>query len=308
MASESGSEETDFISSMRAALPEYVVNCFLAAGYDVPEVVMSMNTCEEPDNSIDLIERYIHDHYREDAKCRFNPYSDIGKPFCFPPGHRIRIRNFVCELNQKKVDVDTRACRKRKLAASENVSSCKKGRDSTYSSESESEVSITSVSEQIRVNICKWVKKQTEEHLRNLAENKDFYIAVTHVAKEPHTLSSSIRCNACQTVIQLYQKSKAIKSLPFQISNWTRHVKQCAKLRSGIHSSYQPTLPLLLSKSSSSFSSSSHDEVSVNCSTPNSQHSDSSTESVLQESDLASNQNFVNAPLLAITQEEGLMQ
>ena len=54
-----GCEETDFFSSMRAALPEYVVNCFLAAGYDVPEVVASMNTSEEPGNSIDLIENYI---------------------------------------------------------------------------------------------------------------------------------------------------------------------------------------------------------------------------------------------------------
>ena len=106
-------------------LPEYVVNCFLAAGYDVPEVVASMNTSEEPGNSIDLIEKYIHDHHSEDPNCRFYPLSDAGKPFRFPPGHRIRIQNFVYEQKQKKI-VDIRVCRKRKVASSDNVSSCKK--------------------------------------------------------------------------------------------------------------------------------------------------------------------------------------
>ena len=147
-----GCEETDFFSSMRAALPEYVVNCFLAAGYDVPEVVASMNTSEEPGNSIDLIEKYIHDHHSEDPNCRFYPLSDAGKPFRFPPGHRIRIQNFVYEQKQKKI-VDIRVCRKRKVASSDNVSSCKKGRDSTYSSESETETTIASTLEQLRVSI-----------------------------------------------------------------------------------------------------------------------------------------------------------
>ena len=36
-------QESDVISLMKAALPEYVVNCFLAAGYDVAEVITSMD-------------------------------------------------------------------------------------------------------------------------------------------------------------------------------------------------------------------------------------------------------------------------
>ena len=188
-----GCEETDFFSSMRAALPEYVVNCFLAAGYDVPEVVASMNTSEEPGNSIDLIEKYIHDHHSEDPNCRFYPLSDAGKPFRFPPGHRIRIQNFVYEQKQKKI-VDIRVCRKRKVASSDNVSSCKKGRDSTYSSESETETTIASTLEQLRVSISKWVGERMvmcDGHCRewyhvrcvDYTGNKKWYCTnCTHVA------------------------------------------------------------------------------------------------------------------------------
>lgn len=72
MASEGGSEEMDLISLMREVLPEYVVHCFLAAGYNVPDVTTSMNISEEPGNSIDLIEKYINDQHKEDPKYRFN--------------------------------------------------------------------------------------------------------------------------------------------------------------------------------------------------------------------------------------------
>ena len=73
----------------------------------------------------------------------------------------------------------------------------KRARDSGSSSgETESEMTIGSISNQIRSNISKWVKKQTDEKFRNLQENEQFSIVVTHVVKEPCTFSSSIRCKA----------------------------------------------------------------------------------------------------------------
>ena len=44
------------IKIMRTNLPEYVVNCFVAAGFDTLEVIADMDTSGEPGNSLQLIE------------------------------------------------------------------------------------------------------------------------------------------------------------------------------------------------------------------------------------------------------------
>ena len=48
-------EEIDVKQLMRERLPSYAVNCLLAAGYDSADVICSMNTSEEPDNSFAVI-------------------------------------------------------------------------------------------------------------------------------------------------------------------------------------------------------------------------------------------------------------
>ena len=55
----SHSDKVDAVSLMKDSLPEYVVNCFLAAGYDVTEVIAAMDVSENPGNSIESIENYI---------------------------------------------------------------------------------------------------------------------------------------------------------------------------------------------------------------------------------------------------------
>ena len=47
------SDKVDAVSLMKDSLPEYVVNCFLAAGYDVTEVIAAMDISENPGNSIE---------------------------------------------------------------------------------------------------------------------------------------------------------------------------------------------------------------------------------------------------------------
>ena len=73
-------QESDVISLMKAALPEYVVNCFLAAGYDVAEVITSMDISNNPGNSIELIENYVSESYPSDPRYTNNPDSSI-KPY-----------------------------------------------------------------------------------------------------------------------------------------------------------------------------------------------------------------------------------
>ena len=43
----------DLHALMKEKLPPYVVRCFLAAGYDEADVISSMDTSENPGNSIE---------------------------------------------------------------------------------------------------------------------------------------------------------------------------------------------------------------------------------------------------------------
>ena len=60
--------EFDVLLLMKQRLPEYVVNCFLAAGFDVPEVISAMDISENPGNSITQIESFIAKRYRGDPR------------------------------------------------------------------------------------------------------------------------------------------------------------------------------------------------------------------------------------------------
>ena len=107
-----GGDKVDAVSLMKDCLPEYVVNCFLAAGYDVTEVIAAMDVSESPGNSIESIENYISERYPKDPRYSNNPDCEIycsSKPFEFPPGHKIRIRNFILELRKKMHDATQRA-------------------------------------------------------------------------------------------------------------------------------------------------------------------------------------------------------
>ena len=84
---------------MKERLPSYAVKCFLAAGYDAPDVISSMNITEESDNSIEVIEKFIDQHYRGHEEYYSNPIL-ASYPFVFPPEHKISIRNFVSEMKR----------------------------------------------------------------------------------------------------------------------------------------------------------------------------------------------------------------
>ena len=96
--SDLGGDKVDAVSLMKESLPEYVVNCFLAAGYDVTEVIAAMDVSENPGNSI---ENYISERYPKDPRYSNNPDCDTTYSSKFPPGHKIRIHNFILELRKK---------------------------------------------------------------------------------------------------------------------------------------------------------------------------------------------------------------
>lgn len=112
--SNSSKEQSDVLELMKQRLPAYVVNCLLAAGYDVIEVISNMDVSENPGNTIKEIENFIERNFPGD--CRYVPSSltpstehsqylvrdqystKLNANFKFPPGHRQRICNFVQEV------------------------------------------------------------------------------------------------------------------------------------------------------------------------------------------------------------------
>ena len=63
----------DLIKLMREdCLPSYIVNHFLAAGYDSEEIITSMNVSNRKGNSISEIEKFIEKSFPEDET---NVYS-----------------------------------------------------------------------------------------------------------------------------------------------------------------------------------------------------------------------------------------
>ena len=45
---------------MKKRLPDYIVKCLLAAGYDELDVICDMNTVETPQNCIGKVEKFVN--------------------------------------------------------------------------------------------------------------------------------------------------------------------------------------------------------------------------------------------------------
>ena len=74
------------------SLPMYVVKCFTAAGFDTIDVISKMDVSTKPGNSIEQIEQYISTEY---------PDYFASKSKKFPPGHRLRIQQFVDSVKKR---------------------------------------------------------------------------------------------------------------------------------------------------------------------------------------------------------------
>ena len=101
--------DDNVIQLMRKRLPQYVVNCCLAAGYDDQGVISTMNTSESNGNSISKIEDFIetlieknHSGGLQNMNNDLTPPTPFVRPFKFPPGHQERICKFVQEIKANK--------------------------------------------------------------------------------------------------------------------------------------------------------------------------------------------------------------
>ena len=72
------------LNLMKWKLPQYVVNCLVAAGCDNLQVISMMDVTDNPGNSIEQVEAFV---------CKEQPEHLSQRKF--PPGHRMRIQMFV---------------------------------------------------------------------------------------------------------------------------------------------------------------------------------------------------------------------
>ena len=85
------------IKIMQTNLPEYVVNCFVAAGFDTLEVIADMDTSGEPGNSLQLIEDFINNEHPGDTKFTHGTTADSTFKFsAWPPPKYCK----VCAANK----------------------------------------------------------------------------------------------------------------------------------------------------------------------------------------------------------------
>ena len=218
-------QKPDLITFMKSKLPEYVVNCFLMAGYDEEMVIADMDISENESNSISKIENYIEKRCKQnpaitrpDTLLALNP-SAKSLPFEFPPGHRIRICNFVKEVKemcQRKMQLSS--------CASTTVKTGVKKRKLMIQSDFQVPSSAEEISTQVHKNINKWLNQQQTVALNSLKNGHDFSVHINKDGKG--CFSVLVKCLLCSTSIRLHQLNST-----FQISNWTRHVKKCADRR-----------------------------------------------------------------------------
>ena len=158
-----------FLAFMKQSLPQYVVQCFLYSGYDTARVVGQMNTDAGPANNIDQIEAFILQNFPSEESCYH--MSLPSKSYVFTPGHRTRILNFTEDVKQSLL-LD----RVGKRGKQQSVPICDKkvkvDIDKTSSSEYiDHSNDLKAISENVRDQIIKWMRKQTKE-LQELKEHK----------------------------------------------------------------------------------------------------------------------------------------
>ena len=251
MESDSTEHGFDVVELMREKLPSYIVNRFLAAGYDSKEIITSMDVTNRKGNSIGEIEKYIERSFSDDETMR-SPFPSPKHPYEFPPGHRIRICNFVQEVKKKcrhTVSLTTgQDYNPPKSKQHKNVpskSTLAKPVESKPDGESNDSMDADSILIQVQDSINKWVQCQVKDKLKNICENKHYSIRVGDSA------NVYVACLLCDKTIKLQQKNNGT----YQTSNWFKHIKRCIEIKRP----HQPKLKFSSKLSSTPLKSSSKD-------------------------------------------------
>ena len=198
---------------MRAQLPEYIVNCLVASGFDSSIALGTLDLSEKPTNSLEDVRRFITKKFPNDDRYKCDASSCVAE---FPPGHINLIKEFVKDIN--------RIPYKRRCTSS-NPPSKKRAITSAVSGDNEEQpiIELDKISASIRQQIASWQRNQKDDRLRSMKEHVDFQVHVK-LNKEGTNCSASVECKKCNT---LHSLGMSVKKKP-KISNWSRHATKCS--------------------------------------------------------------------------------
>ena len=182
-------DDHKFLTLMEQFLSAYAIKCFIYAGYDTPNVVAQMKTVGTG-NSLDEIESFILKHFSDDDSC-FPPtvrkddsippllVSAKCRQFVFPPGHRIRITDFINSVKSSYASTGKkRPSPTTFLAKKQNSSSFEIGEIGSKKEKSEATYDLNEIADDVRKRIIKWQRKQTDTKLAELKEFHHYKVIV----------------------------------------------------------------------------------------------------------------------------------
>lgn len=226
------------IRLMKKKLPTYIVNCFIATGYDTLDVIADLTN-----EDITEIEAIIKNDFVGDDRFLNHATgntSDMSQ-FKFQPGHRKRILKFIEEAKylvkeKTKKANDSSKHRGQKRKASQLI--CHRGKKAKTTDHEEEQIrgeisdddnegikcNELGMLMDFRQNFVKWQRQQQVPRYKEIKENKDFLLKINTSGNQ--SISAVLHCFMCGKCLSL-----GVKSNNILLSNWTRHINSCKGVR-----------------------------------------------------------------------------
>ena len=135
------------------------MNCLLVARFDTLDVLAKMDVGQEPGNSIEQVEDFVTANFSGDIRYRHAPLGQ--QVVCrFPPGHRLRIEQFIQQLKSTQYSHEHVATKKVKV--------CGTPTQPKEGSSSHSHEGISTKVGILRKQIAKWQKTTSDQQIKKL--------------------------------------------------------------------------------------------------------------------------------------------
>ena len=157
-------------------------------------------------------------------------------PFEFPPGHQIRIANFIADLKRRS----RRRCTSNSLPPTTDASLPIKPpskRENYLKIKSTKQEDVPTVTAEVR-KVLKWTHDYDNRTSDTVEEGRDYIIRVTRLSIHPMTFDASITCGKCGNSYIVTKKQSGDRI----ISNWSKHFKICWNKKKRVQSENQSSL------------------------------------------------------------------
>ena len=158
-------------------------------------------------------------------------------PFEFPPGHKIRIANFITDLKRRS----RRRCTSNSLPPTTDASLPMKPpskKRKLLEDKSTKQEDVPTVTAEVRKKVLKWTHNYDNGTFDTVEEGRDYIIRVTRSSIHPTTCDASITCGKCGNSYIVTKKQSGDRI----ISNWSKHFKICGNKKKRVQSENQSSL------------------------------------------------------------------